>query len=134
MTYGWAILIVIIVGAALYAMGIFNPSATTGKTKSGFSQIDVNDWKYDTGGTLTLVLENRVGSSISVTSVDFTGGGTTIANTTPTTIAAGKTATMTVDDDSTPSVGDGYELDVTIAYTKGAISHTETGTLRGNAE
>ncbi len=134
MTYGWAILIVIIVGAALYSMGIFNPSATTGKTKTGFTQIDINDWKYDTSGTLIMVLENRVGGSITLTSVDFTGGGTTVANTTSTTVAAGKTATMQVDDNATPTVGDGYELDVTIAYTKGAISHTETGTLIGNVE
>ena len=31
MTYGWAILIVIIVAAALYALGIFNPATYTGR-------------------------------------------------------------------------------------------------------
>ena len=35
MTYGWAILIIIIVAAALYAMGVFNPAAWSGKRITG---------------------------------------------------------------------------------------------------
>ncbi len=45
MTYGWAILIVIIVAAALYALGVFNPATFTGRTATGFQTIGApTDW------------------------------------------------------------------------------------------
>ena len=37
MTYGWAILIIVIVAVILYSMGIFNPSSNVTFTSSGFS-------------------------------------------------------------------------------------------------
>ena len=37
MTYGWAILIIVIVAVILYSMGIFNPRASVTATSSGFS-------------------------------------------------------------------------------------------------
>ncbi len=37
MTYGWAILIIVIVAAVLYSMGIFSPSSSVSSTSSGFS-------------------------------------------------------------------------------------------------
>ena len=37
MTYGWAILIIVIVAVILYSMGIFNPSSSITSTVTGFS-------------------------------------------------------------------------------------------------
>ncbi len=37
MTYGWAILIIVIVAVILYSMGIFNPRASVTASSSGFS-------------------------------------------------------------------------------------------------
>ena len=37
MTYGWAILIIVIVAVILYSMGIFNPSSSISATVTGFS-------------------------------------------------------------------------------------------------
>ena len=37
MTYGWAILIIVIVAVILYSMGIFNPSSSVSSTVIGFS-------------------------------------------------------------------------------------------------
>ena len=37
MTYGWAILIIVIVAVVLYSMGIFNSSSTTTRVTTGFS-------------------------------------------------------------------------------------------------
>ncbi len=37
MTYGWAILIIVIVAVILYSMGIFNPRASVTAASSGFS-------------------------------------------------------------------------------------------------
>jgi hypothetical protein len=37
MTYGWAILIIVIVAGVLYSLGIFTPSSSTGTTITGFN-------------------------------------------------------------------------------------------------
>ena len=39
MTYGWAILIIVIVAVILYSMGIFNPSSSITSTVTGFSNL-----------------------------------------------------------------------------------------------
>ena len=42
MTYGWAILIIVIVAVILYSMGLFNPSSSITFTSSGFSPFTVS--------------------------------------------------------------------------------------------
>ena len=42
MTYGWAILIIVIVAVILYSMGIFNPSSSVTFTSSGFSPFKIS--------------------------------------------------------------------------------------------
>ena len=42
MTYGWAILIIVIVAVILYSMGIFNPSSSITTTSIGFSPFTVS--------------------------------------------------------------------------------------------
>ena len=42
MTYGWAILIIVIVAVILYSMGIFNPSSSITTTSVGFSPFVVS--------------------------------------------------------------------------------------------
>ena len=37
MTYGWAVLIIVIVAVVLYSMGIFSPSSAVARTTTGFS-------------------------------------------------------------------------------------------------
>ena len=37
MTYGWAILVIVIVAAVLYSLGIFSPSSSLSTTITGFS-------------------------------------------------------------------------------------------------
>ncbi|MCL4399276.1 hypothetical protein M1293_02090, partial [Candidatus Parvarchaeota archaeon] len=39
MTYGWAILIIVIVAAVLYSLGIFSPSSSISSTVTGFSNL-----------------------------------------------------------------------------------------------
>lgn len=78
MTYGWAILIVIIVGAALYALGIFNPATYTQSTATGFQgfQIPAGGWQYvGTTGVLTLQIKNMAAANIEITNVTATYAG-----------------------------------------------------------
>jgi hypothetical protein len=72
LTYGWAILIVIIVGASLYALGVFNPGTFTGKRVTGFTMVQIVDHKVDTDVNLTVMFGNRVGKTVTLGNVTGT--------------------------------------------------------------
>jgi uncharacterized protein (UPF0333 family) len=72
LTYGWAILIVIIVGASLYALGVFNPGTFTGKRVTGFTQFQIVDHKVDTDANTTIVFGNRLGKTVTLGNVTAT--------------------------------------------------------------
>ena len=60
MTYGWAILVVMIVGVVLWQLGIFGGAGGGVNTATGFSKMKVMEpsSKYTTTGTLSFVLMN----------------------------------------------------------------------------
>ena len=70
MTYGWAILIVIVVVAALYSMGVFtvSPGVSCSPCFSNFAYVDYAD------GTLLLTNGPREINITSVTNADLVGG------------------------------------------------------------
>jgi hypothetical protein len=74
MTYGWAILIILIVAGVLAYYGIFAPAGFLGPTARGFGQIQVlNPWAVAAStGTVTLNLANRVGGAVNVSTIDVT--------------------------------------------------------------
>ena len=140
MTYGWAILIVIIVGAALYALGIFNPATYTQSTATGFTsfQIPSGGWQFTTAGQLTLQVKNMAGSNIEVTNATATYAGDTEgayqAGATSGTFAPGDSLTITVTGLPTASSGSSYSIPVTITYSNldtGLSGFTSSGTVTG---
>ncbi|MGC8533329.1 MAG: hypothetical protein ACP5MV_01720 [Candidatus Parvarchaeum sp.] len=60
MTYGWAILIIVIVAVILYSMGIFNPSSSLVPTITGFAGLTVQA-NCVAGGTLIVSIGNSLG-------------------------------------------------------------------------
>ncbi len=75
MTYGWAIIIVIIVAAALYALGVFNPGAYTTTAATGFAELGkpaAGGWQYTAAGALTVRLSNNLPYAINVTTLSVT--------------------------------------------------------------
>jgi len=153
MTYGWAILIVIIVAAALYALGIFNPATYTGSIPTGFANLGAPDeWVLDSNGDLSVVLSNRLPNQIEIMniSVSTTAGSTnwntlncTGQDTDYFTIGAGSialpSATACPDSDMAYSLNVGsqtsgatYTVDVTITYNAGGLlDRTESGKVTG---
>jgi hypothetical protein len=137
MTYGWAILIVIIVGAALYALGIFNPATYTQSTATGFQgfQIPSGGWQFvGSSGQLTLQVKNMAGSNIDITNVTATYAGAlryTLAATG--TFAPGTSKTITITGFSTASSGAAYSIPVTLTYTNldTSLTFTSAGTMTG---
>ena len=81
MTYGWAILIIVIVAVILYSMGIFNPASSISTTVTGFSSTPVSSAIFTDNGGLSLSVQNSVGYPIEITNITATtttGGKVTI--------------------------------------------------------
>jgi len=154
MTYGWAILIILIVAGVLAYYGIFAPSGFLGPTARGFGQLQVlNPWSLSAAnGAITMNLENRVGGTINVTSIKYTltNGGTgtyegNITTTPATLICSGCISTSGTDLTSggkavftaSPGASDvgtsgsSYTATVTIAYNYSSGQFTSTGTISG---
>lgn len=72
MTYGWAILVVLIVIGALAYFGVLNPQQFLPK-KCQFAQgLVCQDHKLVDGGPLTLQINNGLGNDITIFSFNFT--------------------------------------------------------------
>ncbi len=142
MTYGWAILIVIIVAAALYALGVFNPATWTGTRSTGFANIgQPTDWIYQSTGVFNITLKNNLGSPITivlggVTAACGSGGASvTLQNTTDgLTLGAGGSKEFSGACAAIPAASS-YSSQLTVQYTKtgGTYTQTDTGTVTGAA-
>lgn len=139
MTYGWAILIIIIVGGVLYYYGVFSPGKLVGESKVGFSKIQVDTWTVDAAGDdLLLILENRAGKEINITNFDIGGVDTDVTSwTTDWQMAAGDRSVNFVSVD-TPAIdtGESYKWDIIITYyitDYPGTSFSSSGSLAGTA-
>jgi len=137
MTYGWAILIILIVAGVLAYYGIFAPAGFLGPTARGFGQVQVlSPWSLATTGTLTLNVENRVGKTINVTQLNATldenpynaiiPGGTQITS------GSKGIVQGTFSGLSGYSTGDSYSMTLTIYYDYEGATFSSTGTLSGS--
>ncbi len=142
MTYGWAILIVIIVAAAMYSLGIFNPSTWTGTRATGFANIGSPvDWVYQSDGEFNITLKNSLGSPITITGVTAAcgtaGADVTLVNMSTQTVGAGSTIEYftNVTNCAPLTAGSSYSTVVGVSYTKGTgvYAQTDTGTVTGSA-
>lgn len=141
MTYGWAILIVIIVAAALYALGVFNPATWAGSSVTGLSGFNVpsGGWKLTSNGDFTMILKNQAGARINITDFQATYGLTTRNSTAAgsgnaTVLAPNAQSTMIVTALGTPSSGTSYSVKVDITYDNldtGLTAFKSSGTATG---
>ena len=69
MTYGWAILIIVIVAVILYSMGIFNPSSSVSSTVTGFSGLGSVTAECTANGVLRISVGDSTGNLINVTGI-----------------------------------------------------------------
>jgi hypothetical protein len=140
MTYGWAILIVIIVGAALYALGVFNPGTFTGQKSTGFSAVQMDDFKFDTEGNVTLLIGNRRGRTIDIKNITAEYGANTLGNNTvgclTTPLGPNEECTGSVGVFTPQPQGASYDMEITVKYvdSKTQVEHTDFGTISGSVE
>jgi hypothetical protein len=143
MTYGWAILVVMIVGVVLWQLGIFGGGPGAANTARGFGRIKVMEpsIKY-TGSTLEFTIMNGAGQTITDLNMWVNisgpgGAGCDVVTSPPVSMDAGATA-QTGWSCSAKSGGESFSVDVNVVYnitvagTK--VEHAETGTIRGSVE
>ena len=138
MTYGWAIALVVIVAAALFALGVFDMSNFVGSKAAGFSGVAVSGWRMDPAGTFTIKVSNQVGQPINVTAVTVIIGVTSfpVNVTGASNLGAGvdsATLTSAVGVYAPATVGSGYTAKVNIEYVNLAtgFQSASSGTLTG---
>ena len=128
MTYGWAILIIVVVGAVLFAYGVFSPAGLVPKSgcTSGNLFIEAADWTYSTNGQFQFAAQNRVGQAIAVTNVSVTDGTSTqrVDLNAPAglQVASGsKSSAITVTSLPGGNTGDGKTVTLKVNYTTGSV-------------
>ena len=137
MTYGWAILVVIIVGIVLWQSGVFG---TGSGGVSGFNEVRVEDYVFNSTGVFISV-ENAAGQTLRTVSANVSiNGGASAAATLSSGVAGswapGKEYVISYADGATCSAaGAGYDVDVVVTYQSAAnLAHTESGTIRGTCD
>ena len=147
MTYGWAILIIVIVAVILYSMGIFNPSSSITFTSSGFSPFTVSSSLCNNIGYKIAVLAGPIpnnANSLTINKVfltSATGANTTTASytlTNPVTLKSGQSATILIPNVACNSANTHYSLSAKIQYsydvpTIGLQTVNTTGTVAGTS-
>ena len=140
MTYGWAILIIVIVAAVLYSMGIFNPSSSTGTTATGFSPFTVLAQTCNSTG-LYIQLGNNAPNSVTpgagtITTQSGLTGSATLAVVPSGAISTGASFILEFKGSDCTS-GTRYSAVISLPFTEttglGSQSNTATGTVAGSA-
>lgn len=139
MTYGWAILAVVIVVALLAAFGVFRPKAPNvcggpgGEITSGL----VCSWIKLTNDTFELSLTNNMGSYIELASVNVTQEGTNCLFTNSSSIpvlAGEKTRVTLLSSNCNLIAGTRFEGNIKVTYIKEGVEHTAKARVSGEVE
>lgn len=142
MTYGWAILVVLIAIGALAYFGVLNPSRFLPESCTIGPGISCDDFQIlanNLGGTL--VIRNGMGSQLTLVSVtvdDDASAATCILTCLDcATLDDGEQDTYTLDNGCSvvgSTAGTKYKGTITFGYTKDTIAHSKSGTITTKLE
>ena len=137
MTYGWALVVILIVVAALFALGILSPATYQGATCRGFGKIAYIDHTFDSNGDFIIQLANGSGKSIGASDanvgIDCEQDGTWDAvSTTSSNWKGSGYYFFSASTGCTVVAGDNYISDVNIVYKPaGRLAQVETAVCSG---
>ncbi len=139
MTYGWAILVVLVAIGALAYFGVLSPQKYLPSSCTVSNQFACSEFKAsDANNNVQIVLQNGRGVDLTGVKVSLAGSGVTCTETAGQDIADGKSATFTVGCTAgIGSVGSNFKADVTVKYTEAGSTLGErsaTGTLVAKVE
>ncbi|HIJ98726.1 TPA: hypothetical protein H1005_02190 [archaeon] len=133
MTYGWAIIIVIIVGLVMWRLGVFKPSAP--KTSTGFDTFNVGtNFRIGSDGSATVIVINadRQGRTIVMNEANVSSGTCTGDSGAK---GGGDNWTLACTGVPSGARGNPYTgVAVDISYTVEGLTYLESGTLTGKYE
>ena len=137
MTYGWAILVIVIVAAVLYSLGIFSPSSSLSTTITGFSNLGTVNAVCLGGTSFTISMGDSTGYPINVTEINLTSSSGKTTYSPNILIQPNSIQTVTVPSSSLCTSGARYSVSAVISYLEpGQIfpgPYTSTGTVAGTA-
>ncbi len=137
MTYGWAILVIVIVAAVLYSLGIFSPSSSLSTTITGFSNLGTVNAVCLGGTSFTISMGDSTGYPINITQINLTSSSGKTTYSPNILIQPNSIQTVTVPSSSLCTSGARYSVSAVISYLEpGQIlpgPYTSTGTVTGTA-
>jgi len=142
MTYGWAILVVLIAIGALAYFGVLNPSRFLPASCTLIPGLSCDEFVIapdaGAGADVTIVARNGMGDDLTAVTLTLVGEGTTCqaAGHTGAPLATwsdGAQQTFAFVCGTEPS-GTRFKSDITVAYTKGTLAHSATGSITGQVE
>ncbi len=136
MTYGWVIIIILIAGGALYAMGILNPSTYTQKSCVGLDQLEYREHAFMDNGDFIIKIANGAGAKVNINRTRVVIEGETETDSTDYAIDAGKSEIITVSGFSGFDEGERYIATVKFQFSTidGIVDHEEIGECTGEVE
>ena len=137
MTYGWAILVIVIVAAVLYSLGVFSPSSSLSTTVTGFANLGTVNAVCLGGTSFTISMGDSTGYPINVTQINLTSSSGKTTYSPNILIQPNSIQTVTVPSASLCTSGARYSVSAVISYLEpGQIfpgPYTSTGTVAGTA-
>ena len=137
MTYGWAILVVLVAIGALAYFGVLNPGRYLPSSCIVAPGIGCNDHLVSSDGSATIILTNGMGVQLSGVSLRL-GSFATTGTSCGTTMTDGGNCTFTWNAGTLTDVGAAqskYKANLNFTYTpEGGVSHSKVGTLTTSVE
>ena len=143
MTYGWAILIIVIVAGVLYSLGIFSPSSSLSSTVTGFSNLGSVTGECTANGVLRIDLGDSTGYPINITSVTAKSPAGQVLTFKPNSTVDSSPIILPTSNyifsvpNACPATNSRYSLTVVVNYTEPGQAfpgpYTSTGTVSGTS-
>lgn len=137
LTYGWMVIALVAIIAALFYLGILNPGTwfATSNEVLGMSTYTVTDFTITPSGYLTLYVKSSVGTKTRITGVKVKGISlTSISPTTPIDMNPGQNRTISGYANLTGESGTSFynsNLEIIYDVVGGGTNHTDSGVMRG---
>ncbi len=136
MTYGWAILIIVIVAVVLYSMGIFSPSSFLSFSGiTGLSGFQPASAACASNGQMIVKLSNSFGYQVSVSSINVTtSSGVSVTQPESATLNPGQTQEFIVFGICPKTSGSSFSDTITVTYTEPSQPISGPYSLSGTAK
>lgn len=138
MTYGWAILVILVATIIAWQWGFFNLSGVIKPGYFGFWGVMPADFKMKNDGDFLISLENSIGANVTVTLMNVSMGANVKSPQygLPAVLAPGKNNVITVSGLNTGNPGSRFEVFVIIEYIDSRTddSYRSSGKIWGSYE